>query len=233
VGRQFAAFARRYRVIRYDMRGFGRTAMVEGPYAHHRDRHGLLDSLGIERAFLMGCSMGGRTIIDFALENPGRVRALILVGSTVSGLEVGGDTPQQWEELVAADDAGDLERVSALEVQIWIDGPYRGPDQVEEGVRDLVRETNLIALKNEASELGDERLPKTPAVNRLGEIQVPTLVIVGDQDRPEIIEAADLLERSIPHARNVVIPKTAHLSSMEKPAGVNWIVLEFLEGLRL
>jgi pimeloyl-ACP methyl ester carboxylesterase len=71
------------------MRGFGRTAMVEGPYAHHQDRHGLLDSLGIERAFLMGCSMGGRTIIDFALENPGRVRALILVGSTVSGLEVG------------------------------------------------------------------------------------------------------------------------------------------------
>src|SRR3712207_7892681 len=51
--------------------------------------------------------------------NPGRVRALILVGSTVSGLEVGGDTPQQWEGLLAADDAGDLERVSALEVQIW------------------------------------------------------------------------------------------------------------------
>jgi pimeloyl-ACP methyl ester carboxylesterase len=233
VGRQFAAFARRYRVVRYDMRGFGRTAMVEGPYAHHRDRHGLLDSLGIERAFLMGCSMGGRTIIDFALENPGRVRALILVGSTVSGLEVGGDTPQQWEELVAADDAGDLERISALEVQIWIDGPYRGPDQVEEGVRDLVRETNLIALKNEASELGDERLPKTPAVNRLGEIQVPTLVIVGDQDRPEIIEAADLLERSIPHARKVVIPETAHLPSMARPAEFNRIVLEFLEGLRL
>ena len=158
---------------------------------------------------------------------------MILVGSTVSELEVGGDTPQQWEELVAADDAGDLERVSALEVQIWIDGPYRGPDQVEEGVRDLVRETNLIALKNEASELGDERLPKTPAVNRLGEIQVPTLVIVGDQDRPEIIEAADFLERSIPHARNVVIPKTAHLSSMEKPEEFNRIVLEFLEGLRL
>jgi pimeloyl-ACP methyl ester carboxylesterase len=215
------------------MRGFGRTAMVEGPYAHHRDRHGLLDSLGIERAFLMGCSMGGRTIIDFALENPGRVRALILVGSTVSGLEVGGDTPQQWEELVAADDAGDLERISALEVQIWIDGPYRSPDQVEEGVRDLVRETNLIALKNEASELGDERLPKTPAVNRLGEIQVPTLVIVGDQDRPEIIEAADLLARSISHARKVVIPETAHLPSMARPAEFNRIVLEFLEGLRL
>jgi 3-oxoadipate enol-lactonase len=104
---------------------------------------------------------------------------------------------------------------------------------VEESVRDLVRETNLIALKTETCELGDERLPKTPAVNRLGEIQVPTLVIVGDQDRPEIIEAADFLERSITHARNVVIPKTAHLSSMEKPAEFNRIVLEFLEGLRL
>ncbi len=84
-------------------------------------------------------------------------------------------------------------------------------------MRDLVRETNLIALKNEASELGDERLPKTPAVNRLGVIQVLTLVIVGDQDRPEIIEAADLLARSIPHARKVVISETAHSPSMERP----------------
>jgi 3-oxoadipate enol-lactonase len=180
---QFAAFARRYRAVRYDMRGFGRSAMAEGPFSHHEDLHALLDSLVIERAFLVGCSMGGRTITDFALEHLGQVRALVLVGSAVSGFESSGDPPEQWEELVAADDAGDLERVSELEVQIWVDGPVRGPDQVDHAVRDLVREMNLIALKNEASGLGDERLLEPPAADRLAEIRVPTLVIVSDRDR--------------------------------------------------
>jgi pimeloyl-ACP methyl ester carboxylesterase len=230
---QVARFARRYRVVRYDMRGFGRSAIVEGPYAHHEDLRTLLDSLGIERAFLVGCSMGGRTIIDFALEHPGRVRALVLVGSALGGFDAGEDPPKQWEELVAAEDAGDLGRVSELEVQIWVDGPYRGPDGVDSAVRDLVREMNLIALKNEASGLGDERPLEPPAVNRLVEIQVPTLVIVGDLDRPEIIEAADLLQKRIPRARRAVIPGTAHLPNLERPQGFNRVVLEFLEGLEV
>jgi pimeloyl-ACP methyl ester carboxylesterase len=125
---QLGAFARRYRVIRYDMRGYGRSAMVEGPFSHREDLRALLDSLGIERAFLVGCSMGGGTIIDITLEHPGRARALVLVGSAVSGFEDGDDPPEQWEELVAADEAGDLGRVSELEVQMWVDGPYRSPD---------------------------------------------------------------------------------------------------------
>jgi 3-oxoadipate enol-lactonase len=88
---QLAAFAHRYRVIRYDMRGFSRSGMVEGPYAHHEDLRALLDSLDIEHAFLVGCSIGGGTIIDFALQNPGRGRALVLVGSAVSGFETESD----------------------------------------------------------------------------------------------------------------------------------------------
>jgi 2-hydroxy-6-oxonona-2,4-dienedioate hydrolase len=225
------AFARRFRVIRYDMRGFGRSAMVEGPFSHHEDLHALLDSLAIGRAFFVGCSMGGRTIIDFALEHLERVCALVLVGPAVSGFEVGGDPPEQWEELVAADNAGDLERISELEVQIWVDGPYRGPDRVDPGVRDLVREMNLIALQNEASGLGAESSLTPPAVNRLAEIRIPALVIVGDRDQPKTTRAADLLHRNIPHARRVVMPRTAHLPNMESPQEFNRIVLGFLEGL--
>jgi 2-hydroxy-6-oxonona-2,4-dienedioate hydrolase len=231
--RQLGVFAHRYRVIRYDMRGFGRSAMVQGPYAHHEDLRALLNFLGIERVFLVGCSIGGGTIIDFALQNPGRVRSLVLIGSAVGGFEPGSDPPEQWEELVAADEARDLGRVSELEVRIWVDGPYRGPDRVDPGVRDLVREMNLIALRNEASGLGDERPLEPPAVDRLAEIQVPTLIIIGDQDQPEIIEAGDLLERSIPLARRAVMPGTAHLPNMESPDEFNRIVLEFLDGLRV
>ena len=94
-----------------------------------------------------------------------------------------------------------------------------------------MREMNRIALKNEASGRGDERQLQPPAVNRLAEIQVPTLVIVGDLDRPWIIEAADLLERRIARARRAVIAGTAHLPNMERPQEFNRVVLEFLEGL--
>ena len=90
---------------------------------------------------------------------------------------------------------------------------------------------NLIALKNEASGLGAERPLEPPAVNRLAEIEVPTLVIVGDLDRPATIEAADLLERRIPLARRAVIAGTAHLPNMERPQEFNRVVLGFLEAL--
>ncbi len=109
------------------------------------------------------------------------------------------EPPDEWEELVKADEAGDLKRVSELEVRIWVDGPYRGPDRVDPAVRDLVREMNLIALRNEA-DLGEERPADIPAVDRLAGIRVPTLAVAGDQDRPEIIACAGLLEGSIPHA---------------------------------
>lgn len=82
---QIGAFAGGYRAIRYDMRGFGQTEMVEGPFSHHEDLRGLLDSLGVGRTHTVGCSMGGGVVLDFALEYPERVGNLILVGSAVGG----------------------------------------------------------------------------------------------------------------------------------------------------
>ena len=107
---QLAAFARCYRVIRYDMRGFGRSEMGEGPYAHHRDLHALLDALGVERAHLVGCSMGGRTAIDFTLEYPARVRSLVLVGSAIGGAEIWGDpriSGRSWSPQIMPETSGE------------------------------------------------------------------------------------------------------------------------------
>jgi pimeloyl-ACP methyl ester carboxylesterase len=225
---QFGAFAERYRMVRYDRRGFGRSALVEDPYSHHDDLRGLLDHLGIERASFVGCSMGGGAVIDFALSNPERARALVLVGSAVSGVESNETPPEEWEELVAADEAGDLERVSELEVRIWVDGPYRDPGAMDPAVRDLVREMNLIALQSEASGLGEEHPANPPAAERLGEIRAPTLVVVGALDRPEIVARSELLVYSIPHAQRILMDGTAHLPNMEKPGEFNRTVLKFL-----
>ena len=96
--------------------------MVDGPYSHHNDLCGLLDRLGIERASFVGCSMRRGSIIDFALRRPRRPRprAGRLRGKRGRARQ---GFPKEWDELVAADEAGDLQRLSELEVRIWADGP--------------------------------------------------------------------------------------------------------------
>lgn len=227
---QMEEFARRYRVIRYDMRGFGGTDLVPGPYSLHEDLREMLDHLGVERAALVGCSMGGGVTLDFALEHPERVASLVLVGSAIGGFAPDVEPPEEWEELVAADEAGDLERISDLEVRMWVDGPGQGVNRVKPEIRNLVREMNLIALQNEASEIGEQLVMEPPAVDRLHEIQAPTLVIAGDLDQPRTIQAANLLAGSIPEARKAIMNGTAHLPNMERPEEFNRIVLDFLSG---
>ncbi len=228
---QFDVFARRYKVIRYDMRGYGKTAIVDGPFSHRDDLHGLLKFFGIERTHLLGCSKGGATIIDFALEHPEMTAALILVASAPYGYAFSGDPPRQWDEAVAAFKQGNLARTSELEVQIWVDGPRRTPEQVNPAVRDRVRTMNLIALTNEAAGLGSEQPLEPVAAGRLAEIQALTLVVIGDLDDPNLVAAGHLMATTIASAQKVIISGTAHMPNMERPAEFNRDVLEFLSKL--
>ena len=226
---QMDAFAQRYRVIRYDMRGFGQTAPVAGKYTRHDDLRALLDHLGVERAHVMGCSMGGMTAIDFALAHPQRIGALVTVCSSPSGYTRNVDPPPLWGEIVAADEAGDLEKVCELEVALWVDGLKRTPEQVDAQIRQQVYEMNLIALKNEALDMDDVEKLEPPAVGRLGDIGAPTLNIATDLDMPDLLDVADLMATQIPQAQKAIIMGAAHLPNMEKPAQFNQIVLGFLE----
>src|SRR5262245_27864256 len=106
---QFIEFARHYRVVRYDARGFGQSSKPENAFAHYRDLHAMLAFLGIERAYLMGCSGGGATIIDFALAYPEKTGALNLVGAGLGGYQFS-EPPPLALELRAAFERGELER---------------------------------------------------------------------------------------------------------------------------
>jgi pimeloyl-ACP methyl ester carboxylesterase len=226
---QFHVFAQYYRVIRYDRRGFGETVVTAAePYSHHQDLYHLLRLMGIGRAFLVGCSQGGKTIIDFTLEYPETSGALVLVASALSGFAFTGEAPGQWRELELADEAGDIERVNELELQIWVDGPHRTPDQVNQALRERVREMNRIALLASPAGLGSERHLEPAAVNRLSEIDAPTLVINGDLDTPRTLAAAEFLAAGIHGARQVIISGAAHLPNMEQPEEFNRHVLSFL-----
>ena len=227
---QFAAFGQHYRVLRYDRRGFGLTPMVAGEYSHHDDLYSLLKQLGIQRAYLVGCSQGAKTVLDFTLEHPDMVGALVLVAPAVSGLIYNGTAPRQAQEYELAEQAGDIERVNELELQIWVDGAGRSPEQVDPGVRERVREMNAIALRTPGA-LGDEQSLVPPAAGRLGEVRTPTLIITGNYDTPRTLAAADYLVENITGARRVIIPGTAHLPNMEQPESFNRHVRTFLESL--
>jgi pimeloyl-ACP methyl ester carboxylesterase len=230
---EFAYFANRFRVLRYDMRGYGKSEPVEGEFSHLQDLTALLDYLHIEQpVILMGCSMGGGLAMNFALTQPSRVKALIMVGSGPGGLELDVPTPPKFAEAEKAWKAGDLDLVAEIETQIWFDGQGRTPDQVNQEMRQLLYDMNRIALANEAKELG-KRLPdtETPAVERLSELHIPVLAIVGDQDTPYIQAAGDYMLEKIPSAQKVIIEDAAHLPNMDHPEEFQRVVTKFLEGV--
>lgn len=227
---QFDVFEQHYKVLRYDRRGFGKTSMAAGSFSHHADLYELLKFLKIEQAFLVGCSQGAKTVLDLSLEHPEMTAALVLVSPALGGFTYTGELPKQARLLDLAEEAGDLDQVNELELQIWVDGPHRAPAQVDSNMRELVREMNAIALRT-PEEMGDEQALEPAAVNRLREVRGPTLIITGDLDTPKTIATADYLTEHIANAQHIIMKGTAHLPNMEKPDEFNRHVLSFLGNL--
>ena len=179
---QWTDFAQHQRVIRFDMRGFGKSALGVTPIERRRDLDRLLQQLDVPRAALLGCSLSGEVVLDFALEHPEQVTALILVSMTPGGFQLQGEPPAQLFEMLGAIEQGDLARASDLQNRIWIDGPFRQPEQVNPLVRQRAAEMNQIALANGTwgkAEAQPANPLNPPAVQRLAEIRVPTLIIAG------------------------------------------------------
>jgi pimeloyl-ACP methyl ester carboxylesterase len=230
---EFAFFAQRMRVVRYDLRGYGKSVPVDGEFSHMGDLMALLAHLGIhEPCVIMGCSMGGGLALDVALTHPSRVQALILVDAGPRGLELDVETPPKFAEAELAYQAGDLDRVAELETQIWFDGMNRTPNQVNQTMRALAYAMNRHALALDTQGLG-KRLPDTPtpSIERLTELDIPVLVIVGTQDTPYMLAAADYMAQHIPSARKVIIEDAAHLPNMDQPEQFQRAVAAFLDDL--
>ena len=230
---EFAHFARNFRVLRYDMRGYGKSEPVDGEFSHLQDLNALLEALHLDPPFnLMGCSMGGSLAMDFALTRPSQVQALIMVGSGPKGLELDVPDPAPAEDAEKAYQAGDLDLAAELETQIWFDGMGRTSTQVDQAMRSLAYEMDRTALAHDAKRLG-KRLPDTPipAVERLTELRIPVLIIVGAHDIPYIQAAADYMVEKIPSARKVMIDDAAHLPNMDHPDVFQRTVEEFLGGI--
>jgi len=225
---QFEAFADQHRVVRYDMRGYGRSSRPEPgrPYSHVRDMAAVMDAAGVDRAALVGCSMGGEIAIDFALTLPARTWALVLVSPGLGGFEGTPEDEAWWEArlrpIEAAVEGGDLDQAQDLRLAIW--APLGTADPAGRRIRDIAFE-NIHEITMDES--GAEEL-QPAAIERLGEIGVPTLVLPADNDPPSMRSISSLLASRIPGARLVEIPDVDHVINVRKPAEFNRVVLAFL-----
>jgi pimeloyl-ACP methyl ester carboxylesterase len=221
---QVPELAARYSVIRYDLRGFGKSGMRDEPYSHAEDLKGLIDRLGLGRVALMGLSLGGGAVINFTIAYPGAVRALIVVDPSLGGFGWSTEmTGSQNEVQTTARERG----VDAAREQ-WLEHPLFAPAMANPRsagqVRAMVSDYSGWHWKNR-----DPGRPfKPPAIQRLGEIKVPTLIIVGELDTPDFHAIAKTLERGIAVSTRVTLPGVGHMANLEAPERFNEIVMEFL-----
>jgi pimeloyl-ACP methyl ester carboxylesterase len=228
---QFGVFSRTYRVLRFDFRGYGRSSRPEPgrPYSHVDDLAAVMDAASVERAALVGCSMGGSTAIDFALTYPSRVSALVLASSGLNAFDDDRLTPEEEAELELLDapvaeamEAGEIERAERARLRIW--APLGTEDEAG-------RRISEIAFDNIHEMTMDEtgrRDISPPAIERLEQIEAPTLVLPADNDPLVFRRLSAILAERIPDARLVQIPETDHVVNMRRAAEFNHVVLGFL-----
>ncbi len=231
---QIDAFARRFRMIRHDMLGFGRSSIALGPRQRRADLSRLLDHLGVGRAHMIGASMGGEIALDLAIEQPQRIASLLLINSVPSGFQPQGAPPRYLFEMIEASQRGDIERASELNMRIWFDGPFREPGQVDAGLRSRAMQMNQICARQNTFFIADIQpaAPLTPpALQRLATVVCPVLIMTSTLDDPELLRAGAIMAAGIPGARVQHIADAAHVPSFEVPAVFNPIALAFLESV--
>jgi 3-oxoadipate enol-lactonase len=241
---QVTAFEPFYRVIRFDQPGFGRSPMPESPVSDSDVIQGLLRSLGIAKSYVLGLSMGAEVALQFALDCPDMVDGLILIGSSLDGYEYSPQGMRNWEYFVNLVRARDFPRAIDEFIRHWVDGPVAPADEsVRRRARAIMEEYSFVHFF-------PRQLPKTPTsstlvsqvesdsmqdyrapIDRLGDIQVPTLIMVGNQDQPDVIDIAGLLTMAIPDAKQVMIPGAAHIINLQHPDAFNRAVLDFMGNL--
>jgi pimeloyl-ACP methyl ester carboxylesterase len=205
-----------FHVVRYDRRGYGRSPEAKAPYSPAEDLGAVMGAAGVSHAVLVGSSNGGGLAIDFTLAHPDQVDRLVLVGPSVSGIPYSAHFIERGQEIGQMIGRG--QAMAAIKSS-WLLAP--GHDAEAKGVQRLLM-ANLQDITHR-----DPAIPRPPAAPRLGEIRVPTLILVGEADIADNQSQAGVVEYAIPHARRVVVRNAGHLVYFEQPEVFAGLVADF------
>lgn len=221
-----------HRVIRFDCRGYGASPTDDIEYSNRADVRAVLDAAGVGRAVLVGNSRGAMIALDTVLESPERVAAFVWVGGGIGGFDgkISAEEMAMFDAADAAEMAGDVETQLDLEARIWVDGVGQPTTRVPARIRDAVIDMNRPLL--DPARIAGTPIPLSWSANdRLGEIDVPVLAVVGALDVQNVRDSAIRLETAVPGARRVVIPDVAHMVGMEVPKQLAELIIEFVKPL--
>lgn len=226
---QLHSFPRSHAVLRVDLPGFGGSPFETNPVSFRGAVRDAMDAEGIDRAALVGVSLGGNTALELTLESPERVSALVLVGAGLPDHEWSQEVTSFFADEEAALARGDLDAAVDANLHMWLAGPHRSLDEMDPSMRELVGEMQRQAFRQQKGHDDVRMLRLDPsASDRLGEVKVPTLVVTGDEDVADIHRIADRLAAGIPGAERATIADAAHLPSLERPDEFDRVVLAFL-----
>lgn len=215
-------FCKHFHTIRYDRRGYGRSPLATQGYYATDDLAAILHHLNLKRMAIVGSSHGGEISINFTLEHPEMVEQLVLVGAVVGGMPYTKHFLERGDTLGKPLEKGDIKgAIAAATKDKYLTAPG------SEAARKRMAE--ILSANPQDLTHPELELPVKPALPRLGEIHIPTLLLVGDADIPDVHAHAGAIEVGIPRARRVVISDVGHLMYLEKPAEFSRIVVEFLE----
>ena len=207
-----------FETIAYDRRGFGDTKYEAEVHSSVDDLAAVMNACGVDRSVLVGSSQGGRIAIDFALANPDRVDALLLLGSAISGAPSQEPIEDSARQLVAAIDRaegeGDLDEVNRLEAHLWLDGPDSQEGRVGGAARTLFLEMNGLALRSQST--GEAAEPES-AWLRVAALRMPVTVAVGTADQLHIRQRSAVLASRIGGSTLIELPGLGHLAQLEEP----------------
>jgi len=214
-------FCQKFHTIRYDRRGYGRSPASTTWYSEVEDLAALLRQRKVNRAALVGSSHGGELSIDFTLQHPALVQQLVLIGAVVSGFPYSDHFLNRGISNSRPFDKGDVTGGIAN----WAKDKYLlapGHDAAKKRLLDM-----LTANPQDMTH-ADYARPTQAALPRLREIRVPTLLLVGDSDIPDVHAHAGAIEAGIAGSRRVVIAETGHLMYLEKPEEFSREVITFI-----
>ena len=235
---QFEQLSRKFKVIRFDVRGYGKSANPdpEEVYYDYEDIKSLMDYLKVDRAHVCGLSMGSGIATDFALMYPYRCHSLIPIGPWPSGYGEGEFSNEGTNMLWAV--FGDVvktlnEKGPKEATDYW----WTGTDFVKSSVRSDKALNELLKMGYDYDYWGFKNpnkrsYPSPSAINRLKEIKVPTLIVTAEFDMAPCITVADLMEKEIKGSNKISLKDAGHCMNMDKPEEFNAELVSFIESLK-
>ena len=221
---QWRVLQKEFRVIRYDLRGFGNSTLPTGPYSHCDDLLALLDFLEARPAHVVGLSMGGRVALRFALEQPASVRSLSLIDAALDGYAWSDEWTRRMDAILDAAGNGDLGAAKRLWLAHELFAPANLDPRLAVALAAMVERYSAWHWWN----ADPVRRPVSPAIRELASVPAPTLVLVGELDLPDFQTIARHLAAGIPRATLRTIAGAGHMANMEAPAMVNELLLAHL-----